>query len=314
MGPAGLQEAETDGDGALHRYGIGGVGDEVGDGLFQFAGEAVDGGQAVKAAGRQRFLWPGVCGIEVEDGLDDSGHVDWLGDAGIAIEAEGLAGDVGNAFQLLLGAGEVFDDAGGRGGIGLGDEHEIEDGFERVVDFVRDGGGEARGGGQLFGLAKDLLRLALVGGVTEDEDDAEELVAVVANGSGAVFDGNQAPIDVFEYGVVGHGDDLACGQNFIDGIGGGLAGLFVGDREDIVNDFSGDIGELAAGERFGDGIHEGDVAACVGGDDAVADAGEGNAKPFFARAHVFGVNLAELESGGGCSRRAARAQWRRGGW
>ena len=90
---------------------------------------------------------------------------------------------------------------------GFGEVDEIADGFERVIDLVGDGGSEAGGGGKLFGLAEDLLGLALGGGVAKDQDDADDFAAAVADGGGAVFDGDVGAVGVLEYGVVGEADD-----------------------------------------------------------------------------------------------------------
>ncbi len=123
-----------------------------------------------------------------------------LGLLGFAIKAEGLAGDVGDAGELLFGKREVGEDGFGETVGGLGDVDEIADGFERVIDLMRDGGGEASGGGQLFCLAEDFLGFALGGGVAEDHDDADDFTAAVADGGGAVFDGNVGAVGVLQHG------------------------------------------------------------------------------------------------------------------
>ena len=105
---------------------------------------------------------------------------------------------------------------------GLGDVDEVADGFEGIVDLVSDGGGEASGGGELFGLAEDFLGLALGGGVAEDHDDADDFAAAIADGSGAVFDGNVGAVGVLEDGVVGEADDKPCSMTFLTGLSTGL--------------------------------------------------------------------------------------------
>ena len=51
---------------------------------------------------------------------------------------------------------------------------EVGDGVERVVDLVRDGGGEASGDGQLLVGEQGGAGAALHGDVAEDHDDAGE--------------------------------------------------------------------------------------------------------------------------------------------
>ena len=164
---------DFDANDAVIGDGVGGVGDEVGDGLLEFAGEAVDGGTVFEVALDGDVLGAEFVGVDVEDRFDEGGKIDFVGEFGFAIEAEGLAGDVGDAIELLLGEGEMRDGGVGDAFGGPGDEDEVADGFERVVDLVGDGGGETSGGGEFFGFAEDLLGLTLVGGVAEDHDDAD---------------------------------------------------------------------------------------------------------------------------------------------
>ncbi len=138
---------DGDADGAAGGDGVGGVGDEVGDGLVEFAGEAVDGGALVEVAEDGDVLGAEFIGVDAEDGFDEGGEVDFVGELGFAIEAEGLAGDVGDAGELFFGEGEVVEDVGGDAVGGFGEVDEVADGFEGIVDLVGDGGGEAGGGG-----------------------------------------------------------------------------------------------------------------------------------------------------------------------
>ena len=102
-----LVAVDADADGAAVGDGVGGVGDEVGDGLLEFAGEALDGRAVVEVAHDGDVLGAEFIGVDVEDGFDEGGEIDFVGLLGFAIEAEGLAGDVGDAGELLFGEREV---------------------------------------------------------------------------------------------------------------------------------------------------------------------------------------------------------------
>ena len=62
------------------------------------------------------------------------------------------------AGELGLGGGEVFAGGFGESGVGTDEVEEVGDGFERVVDLVRDGGGEAAHGSELFLAEEGELR------------------------------------------------------------------------------------------------------------------------------------------------------------
>ena len=100
---------DADADGAAVGDGVGGVGDEVGDSLVEFAGEGLDGRALVEVADEGDVLGAEFIGVDVEDGLDEGGQIDLVGLLGFAIEAEGLASDVGDAGELFFGEREVLE-------------------------------------------------------------------------------------------------------------------------------------------------------------------------------------------------------------
>ena len=308
-----LVAIDADADGAAVGDGVGGVGDEVGDGLFELAGEGLDGRAIVEVADEDDVFGAEFVGVDVEDRLDEGGEIDFVGLLGFAIEAEGLTRDVGDAGEFFFGECEIGEGGFGDAFGGFGDVNEIADGFEGVIDLVRDGGSETGGGGELLGLAEDFLRFALGGGVAKDEDDADDFAAAVADGSGAVFDGDLGAVGILKHGMVGEADDEAVLHHFLDRVIDGLEGGLVEDGEDVFDVLAAGDGESAAHEFFGHGIEEGDVAATVGGDDGVAEAGEGGAEPLFALFELAGVDFAlchrlgdvvgeEEEAGGGDER------------
>jgi len=81
-------------------------------------------------------------------------------------------------------------------------------------------------------------------------------------------------------------------HDFLDGVVDGVEGGLVEDGEDVFDVFTAGDGEGGAHEFFGHGVEEGDIAASVGGDDGVAEAGEGGTEPLFALLELAGVDFA----------------------
>ena len=80
----------------------------------------------------------------------------------------------------LSAAVEIFD-LFGIGGLLAGEEEQVHDGFERVVDLVGDGGGHSAGGGDLLRLEQRLLEAFSGGDVAEDLCGADDLTGFVAD-------------------------------------------------------------------------------------------------------------------------------------
>ena len=158
--------------------GVDGVDEEIGEDLADLTLKAIDA-QAwldVRAAGEALELK--LAGEEIDDAVQHGAEVDLAGAGGVAVEAEGLLGDLRDAREFVVGGLEHALDGGGHGGVCLAEIDEVGDRLERVVDLVRDGGGEAAGGGELFRLAEGcLLRLA-IGDVLHGADHADELLAL----------------------------------------------------------------------------------------------------------------------------------------
>ena len=91
---------------------------------------------------------------EIDDAVQKGVEVDFDGAACVAVEAEGLLGDLGNAGELGVSGFEQVLSVLGHGGVGLAEVDEVGHGLERVVDLMRYGRGEASGGGELFALAQ----------------------------------------------------------------------------------------------------------------------------------------------------------------
>ncbi len=188
----------------------------------------------------------------------------------------GLRKEVANFIEVVGAAGDV---------------DEVGETFERIVDLVSDGCGEATGGCEFFGTHQCAFGHAAFGDVAEDENDADHFAGAVADGGAAVVDADLGAILGDEEGVVGQADDCAEAANLVDRVFNGSACLFVEDGEDVVEGFAFGLGLLPAGELFGDEVHEVDVAVGVAGDDCVSDAADGGVQPLLASVRLFAAQL-----------------------
>src|ERR1700733_13294262 len=146
---------------AAVRHGLDGVADEIekdlaqfagkatretGGGVFPLQGDAVDGDRAL---------------LEFDDIVEQIGHRDGDGLLGVAVKTQGLAGDMRGSLEFLLGQGGVVLRFGVERGVIAQKIKRVGDGFERIVDFVRNDAGNAPHGGELFRLAQSVFRLDL---------------------------------------------------------------------------------------------------------------------------------------------------------
>ena len=221
------------------------VADEVGEDLANLAVEAVDFAAAAAAALDLNVGVGDAALVDGQDGVEEVGDADLLRAGGLAVEAQGLAGDGGGAAELDLGGVEVA--AGFVEGVGdLGEIDEVGDGFEGVVDLVGDGAGEAADDGQLFALDEGLLGLLLLRDF--ERGGADGLDAAVGSIDGKVADG---PVAV----VAGIGDEGSFERVVDDGRAG----------DDLIEELfeAGDgshLGEGAADDLLGFEAEEGGLA------------------------------------------------------
>ena len=120
----------------------------------------------------------------------------------------------------------------------------------------------------------EVLALPAFRDVPENHDDADELPVLAPDRGGTVVDGELAPVPGDEQRVVGEAADEPRVDDLPHRLLGGLSGLFVDDAEDVFQVFPEGLGRRPSGERLGDGVHVGDEAVGVGGQDRVADGGE----------------------------------------
>src|SRR6202012_3189305 len=100
--------AGTNDDRALLVGGVDGVGNEVGEDLLDLSLKPEDGEAGVDLALDAQGLVLELEVVDVEDTVDDVADGEGEGTGVVAVEAEGLLGDVGDAGEFLVGGGEEF--------------------------------------------------------------------------------------------------------------------------------------------------------------------------------------------------------------
>jgi len=100
--------------------GLDGVDDEVGEDLAHFSSQAVDAEIGVEVEGAVDLVGAHLAGEEIDDAVDELVEDDLAGEGGIAVEAEGLLGDLGDPGEFGVGGfgGAVERDGGRRGRYG----------------------------------------------------------------------------------------------------------------------------------------------------------------------------------------------------
>ena len=251
-------------------HGVERVGDEVGEDLADLAAEAAEGVLCAQACQDTGARVAQLSGVDVQDLGGQCGGVDLLRAGGLAVKAQGLGGDGGDAAQFDVRGVEVSADIVGRIA-GAGEVEEVGDGLEGIVDLVGDGGGEAADGGEFFVLDEGLFGLFLMGDFERGGGDAEDgavrtVYGIVADGpvaivvgvggecafEGVVDDGFAAGNLVEELAEAGDGGHL--GDGLADDLGGCEAeegGLAFVEAEVVV------VIEVEVGETDGCGVVDG---------------------------------------------------------
>ena len=244
----------AEGDAAAFADSVDGVADEIGENLADFAVVRHNEGDGAAIADDFDVLTAEAGVEEGKDGVDELVDVGHGGAGRPTVETEGLDGDLGDAVKFFLGELEEGARFVGEGEL-LDEVEAVGDGFERIVDLVGDGGGEAAGDGELFGAAEDFFAFFLEGQIG---DEGGELL--FGDGGFRVEDGD-ADEDVD--GLPGVGDADA-----FEGLGGdgGLRGVVEALAE--VAERGAEVSEAdEAGDDAAAGIAEQALEGGVGIDD-----------------------------------------------
>ena len=267
IGPvARAAEAET--QATVEGRRLDGIRDEVGEHLTHFA--RIDEGfeRAIVLALDAKIFLHDAAAVEGEHFFEELVDVGADGAGGFAGEVEGLAADLRDALQLTLREGEVVDNDGGQVLFFTEQIEQVGDRLERVVDLVRDGGGEAADGDELLIFAE------------HDGGAIEFLLGVGLKDAG---------LPHFEGAGNGRGESLHLAG--LKNLGGALAqnadGFAFGDASTGENDRDGrlsgagaldDLADFDVGKAFGAGDEEVGRAAAEIVEEFAARLGEFNAE------------------------------------
>src|SRR5580658_11236156 len=147
-------------------------------------------------------------GIKVENLADDNIRTKKAGRGILSIEAQRLAGDVGDSLQLAVGFCEVPADSWNVL-FAAGEINEVYQTFQRIVHLMGNGGGQASCRCQLFCTHERLLSGIPFADVAEDQYDANHLRTLVKDGRGAIIDLELSLIFANKNSVVGEAYYLA---------------------------------------------------------------------------------------------------------
>ena len=152
----------ADDQAAAVAHGVDGVGDEVVEDLADVVFEAEDGSLCGVVCLDTDAGVAEAALVEIEDGIDELVGGDVGAGDGLAVEAEGLGSDLGDTGELGLRHVDVDLEVRRKALVERDEIEQIGDGFERVIDLVGDGAGEATDGGELLALHESGLGALLL--------------------------------------------------------------------------------------------------------------------------------------------------------
>ena len=176
----------------------------------------------------------------------------------------------------------------GRSAFRVDEVEEVGDCFERVVDLVRDGAGEAADGGELFALDERGLGLLLLGDLKRGGGDAGHVAVDVVDGE---------VVDIPDAVDAGLGGELAFDDVVADGLAGGDLTEELADGGDAGGDVEhGTADDLVLGktDHPGELVVDAEVAEVDGVEESEADGG-GLVDGLEFGALTFGLELFLME-------------------
>ena len=111
--------------------------------------------------------------------------------------------------------------------------NQVPDSFQRIVDFVRNRRRQTRGRSQLLRLAKNFLRLPMIGCIAKHQDNSDQIALVIKNRGSAVLDRSQRAVSVLQHGMVRQPHNLSLLQYLLHRVLARLVGVLMEDREDF---------------------------------------------------------------------------------
>src|SRR5579862_5944353 len=140
--------------------------------------------------------------VQVEYRIEQLGHIGAMRLGGLAVKAEGLLGEIGDALPFPFSHGDVAQSVFIEVTEITQEVKQVGNGLERIIDLVSNGGGKAAGRDQFFGLAEHIVAAFALADVLDDHAGPAHLVWRGANGISAPQPSpglTRIPADTFEF-------------------------------------------------------------------------------------------------------------------
>src|SRR4051812_15869738 len=121
----------------------------------------------------------------------------------------------------------------------------------------------------LFGLAACL-------NIAEDEHDSTDLTGVIENRRSAVIDRGLSAVWLNQHRVIGQTHDPPVSNYFFDWAFYKFAGFFINNMKNFIERLVHRFGSRPAAKRRSDWIHKCHATVCIGNDDRIANASDGD--------------------------------------
>ena len=142
------------------------------------------------------------------------------------------------------------------------------------------------------------LRLPPLGDIAKDQHHAEELPLGVVNRRAAIIDGAFHAVPAQEQRLIGEAHHGAFPEDPRDGILDGLPGGLVDNPEHRRNVLAQGLGFGPPGEHGRHGVQKHHPALAVGGDDRIANTGQGGLEPLTAGMQRGGLHRGQPPGAG----------------
>ena len=217
-------------------------------------------------------------GVEVKGFTNDNVRAEQAGGRVLPVEAQRLAGDVGNPLQLSIGVCEMPPDLLD---ILLASREidEVDQAFQGIIDFMSDRGGEATRRCQLFRSHERDLRGISFADVAEDENDADHARVLIKDWRSAVVDMKLCFVFADQNGVIGQADNLARTPHHLHRVLDRRSCPLVINAKDLRQWKPVRLGFLPSCELLGNSVHEYDIAVGIAGDHRIPDTPQSGIQP-----------------------------------
>src|SRR5216684_5415949 len=165
----------------------------------------------------------------------------------------------------------MCDDLFGRVRAGSGEKYEVADGFQWIVDFMRDGGCQAGSRRKFLGATQYVLEVSFTRSVMENQNHSNQPAQVIGHGCGTIFNRQKVTVTVAQHGVIGEPDYGAHRQHLVHGVFQRVVRGFTEDRKYLTDLLSPSLIQACARKPFSNRVQERNPALVIRGDDTISN-------------------------------------------